>query len=965
MAQPTPYTREFNFSNQQAATPAAPIPAGHLDAELNRVKLTLDQTLANLELIQDDEGDLIGSALADNSVGFDQLAPEVVTEINTDGGTPEAFLAAFENTESALPLATEGIAYTRGVTADNASVLVPAHYLTPEMFEAVGDGTTVDDAALTAWVLACNATGLTAVGTPGARYRCSSALLLTVRVSFNGNGAIFVVPNDGQTGHSLFDFESAAADVEAVSSATVNTWTGLTKGSRQIPELTERDWAYSFYSTDEVILQRGSAGSLSYGEAFATVDDDGWLDNPLVRTYSTPFSNMTCVRRKIRAPIVIQGLVIEVISGTSDTLNRLVRTLRPNPEMHNCHVYNLSGDNIQQAFVAESTVNVRYVGCSASGLGIVNTEYGFNSNYSNRITYVDCWESDCRRGQDGHASKNVRVIRGNFPDGGGGHWIDGWTAEGAEFGFRNALNPRCIQIAGSNVAALNCVFNLDLVGQALCMRSDFPEISGYCIIRGGTIHIYDEGDTPIGAGDINVMQLQSYDTYDCLRTVEQPSYIEFTPDLVRQYGAASTNDINLVNIGCPKTAANFPQSVEVSGRALVAPGRLELDAGLMNGATPRVYVSFYKGETQIGDGMDVLVRNIPCLYVFSAPFSASVAGATGRASITVEDARQVSTFDLRYGATKLGRLRRCNAGSTLVRTGAVAALKDEAIDFEDFGSQHQGLNINPFGGIIQRGNGITVADGAYGADGWIGLNETGDLTFSVAAAVADGLPFMMRWANPDVGAKKLGTVSFIDSASSVALRSRLVTMMANLRSTAAITVNYAILEWTGTANTPTRDVVNDWADPDMVPGDFFIATTTNVLATGSVALAANTNKITEPLYAHVGSSCNNLSIVFWTDSTLAQNGYLQLAADLYPGFERPLLRRRSVSEERMRCLPWFRSIAMTLVSTSNSYVSLSPPTVKTPTVTATVGTPANPAVDGFNIAHSGSTATVVSVTADI
>lgn len=100
MAQPTPYEREFNFANQQAATPLDPLPGAHIDAELNRIKRTTDEVLANLELIQTDEGTLIGSALADNSVGFDQLAPDVVTNINTDGGTPEAFAAALEN---ALP----------------------------------------------------------------------------------------------------------------------------------------------------------------------------------------------------------------------------------------------------------------------------------------------------------------------------------------------------------------------------------------------------------------------------------------------------------------------------------------------------------------------------------------------------------------------------------------------------------------------------------------------------------------------------------------------------------------------------------------------------------------------------------------------------------------------------------------------------------------------------------------------
>lgn len=88
MAQPTPYEREFNFSNQQAATPSDPIPAPHLDAELNRVKLTTDEILANLALFQNDEGEV--------TIGYDQLDPEIIGDIVAAGADPGAFDLAFE-----------------------------------------------------------------------------------------------------------------------------------------------------------------------------------------------------------------------------------------------------------------------------------------------------------------------------------------------------------------------------------------------------------------------------------------------------------------------------------------------------------------------------------------------------------------------------------------------------------------------------------------------------------------------------------------------------------------------------------------------------------------------------------------------------------------------------------------------------------------------------------------------------
>jgi len=72
VAQPPPYNRAFNFANQQALTPADPVPAPRIDEELNRVKLTLDQVLANIALIQRDD-----TAIANQTIGYDQLKAEL------------------------------------------------------------------------------------------------------------------------------------------------------------------------------------------------------------------------------------------------------------------------------------------------------------------------------------------------------------------------------------------------------------------------------------------------------------------------------------------------------------------------------------------------------------------------------------------------------------------------------------------------------------------------------------------------------------------------------------------------------------------------------------------------------------------------------------------------------------------------------------------------------------------------
>lgn len=77
MAQPTPYNRAASFSNIQAQAPDDPLPGNTLDTELNAIKATLDEVLANIELIQRDDGEL-----ANESVGYDQLSTELSAGIN-------------------------------------------------------------------------------------------------------------------------------------------------------------------------------------------------------------------------------------------------------------------------------------------------------------------------------------------------------------------------------------------------------------------------------------------------------------------------------------------------------------------------------------------------------------------------------------------------------------------------------------------------------------------------------------------------------------------------------------------------------------------------------------------------------------------------------------------------------------------------------------------------------------------
>lgn len=85
MAQPDPYNRFYNFVNYQATEPNTPLPAAKVDGEYARIKVTLDQVLNNLAILQRDD-----AALANASVGLDQLK----TEINIGFSAPTTWATA-------------------------------------------------------------------------------------------------------------------------------------------------------------------------------------------------------------------------------------------------------------------------------------------------------------------------------------------------------------------------------------------------------------------------------------------------------------------------------------------------------------------------------------------------------------------------------------------------------------------------------------------------------------------------------------------------------------------------------------------------------------------------------------------------------------------------------------------------------------------------------------------------------
>jgi hypothetical protein len=166
---------------------------------------------------------------------------------------------------------------------------------------------------------------------------------------------------------------------------------------------------------------------------------------------------------------------------------------------------------------------------------------------------------------------------------------------------------------------------------------------------------------------------------------------------------------------------------------------------------------------------------------------------------------------------------------------------------------------------------------------------------------------MMWLTQANASAQRFGLIQWLEMDDSI-LFGQGVCLSARVRMSASTTLRYAIPEWTGTADTITKDIVNDWTSGTFTAGNFFTSTSTAInVTTGSTALTANT-LTTISLCGMLGSSLNNLAVFFWTDSTQAQNVTLDISkVQLEVGTQPTSFARRPYQEELARCQRFFEA----------------------------------------------------------
>ena len=184
--------------------------------------------------------------------------------------------------------------------------------------------------------------------------------------------------------------------------------------------------------------------------------------------------------------------------------------------------------------------------------------------------------------------------------------------------------------------------------------------------------------------------------------------------------------------------------------------------------------------------------------------------------------------------------------------------------------------INGAFSINQRAA-ATNADDTYAHDRWNVLTQTGTVALSTLTDVEDTTPFMARLTQSQASAQRMGYSQIIEGKNCKHLRGQQVTFrFGRERLSSSANIRIAVLEWTGTEDAVTSDVVLDWTSGTYTAGNFFLAANLTVSAVVQQALTANTLTDGSAVTVTLGSSFNNLIVFVWTEGTAAQNVTLDL-----------------------------------------------------------------------------------------
>lgn len=168
------------------------------------------------------------------------------------------------------------------------------------------------------------------------------------------------------------------------------------------------------------------------------------------------------------------------------------------------------------------------------------------------------------------------------------------------------------------------------------------------------------------------------------------------------------------------------------------------------------------------------------------------------------------------------------------------------------------------------GTPTNVQDAAYGPDRWYILTSGGATNVAVSrdtsCPTTSYSTYSGLFTQGDASARQFGIMQYLESTRCLPLRGQAVSMSfwAKTNGTDITTVRAGIVEWTGTADAPTRDIVSSWAATPTLVATTAFANTPSDLTTSSTWTQFTVT-------ATLGTTFTNLGIFIWTPNAEAQN----------------------------------------------------------------------------------------------
>lgn len=172
---------------------------------------------------------------------------------------------------------------------------------------------------------------------------------------------------------------------------------------------------------------------------------------------------------------------------------------------------------------------------------------------------------------------------------------------------------------------------------------------------------------------------------------------------------------------------------------------------------------------------------------------------------------------------------------------------------------------------------VTITDGAYsGPTGWFFLTSGSSVEIGYGSGLGHS-SFSVIITNQNASSRRAGVSQFVEYYDTLALRGKTVRFSVKAKCSNAKNVRAALINWTGTANAPTKDVVDTWTSTTYTEGNFFISSGSLDIIAVSDAVSVGTSEVEIAVSGTVGASANNLQVFVWTEDALAEDQTIEVS----------------------------------------------------------------------------------------